>query len=97
MDFGDRIEDVTVTVEIPPSSEAAIQAEARARGVSVESWLVQLAEESARGAGNLSVASLQITDPDEWVRQFDLWMASHDPATPVLADRDMSRESIYPD
>ena len=35
--------------------------------------------------------------PEEWVRQFDAWVNSHDPNIPVLSDEAMSRESIYPD
>src|SRR5580658_7408833 len=44
-----------------------------------------------------SIAHLQKTDPQEWTRQFDAWVDSHDPNTPVLSDEAMSRESIYPD
>jgi hypothetical protein len=44
-----------------------------------------------------SIAHLQKTDPQEWGRQFDAWVNSHDPNTPVLSDDAMSRESIYPD
>jgi hypothetical protein len=44
-----------------------------------------------------SIAHLQKTDPQEWARQFDAWVDSHDPNTPVLSDEAMSRESIYPD
>jgi len=45
----------------------------------------------------VSIAHLQKTDPKEWARQFDAWVNSHDPSTPVLSDDAMSRESIYPD
>src|SRR5271154_3233597 len=45
----------------------------------------------------VSIAHLQKTDPKEWARQFDAWLNSHDPNTPVLSDDAMSRESIYPD
>lgn len=45
----------------------------------------------------VSIAHLQKTDPKEWARQFDAWVNSHDPNTPVLSDDAMSRESIYPD
>jgi hypothetical protein len=45
----------------------------------------------------VSIAHLQRTDPAEWARQFDVWVDSHDPNTPVLSDEAMSRESIYPD
>lgn len=45
----------------------------------------------------VSIAHLQTTNPKEWARQFDAWVNSHDPSTPVLSDEAMSRESIYPD
>jgi hypothetical protein len=35
--------------------------------------------------------------PEEWVRQFDTWVDSHDRTTPLLSDEAVSRESIYPD
>jgi len=44
-----------------------------------------------------SIAHLQKTNPKEWALQFDAWVDSHDPNTPVLLDEAMSRESIYPD
>jgi hypothetical protein len=45
----------------------------------------------------VSIVHLQKADPKEWGRQFDAWVNSHDPRTPVLSDDAMSRESIYPD
>jgi hypothetical protein len=44
-----------------------------------------------------SLARLQKTNPEEWVRRFNDWVDSHDPNTPVLSDEAMSRDSIYPD
>lgn len=85
---------VTVTLEIPPEREAAIQAAAKAQGLSVETWLVRLAEQSVPLE---SSADLQTADPEEWARQFQAWVESHDPNLPVLSDEAMSRESIYPD
>ena len=45
----------------------------------------------------VGIAHLQKANPQEWIRQFDDWVDSHDPNTPVLSDEAMSRESIYPD
>jgi hypothetical protein len=86
---------MTLTIELPPEKEAAFKAEAETRGLTVEQWLLQIAEQHVRPAG--SIAHLQRTNPEEWARQFDAWVRSHDPNTPVLSDEAMSRESIYPD
>jgi hypothetical protein len=86
---------MTVTLEIPPERVVAIQAAARLQGLSVEAWLVQLAEQSAPGE---SFAHLQITDPEEWSRRFQAWLDSRrNLDLPVLSDEAMSRDSIYPD
>jgi len=85
---------MTVTLHLPPEKEAAFEAQARARGLTLEQWMLELAEQSVQP---VSIAHLQRTDPEEWARQFDAWADSHDPDTPVLSDEAMSRESIYPD
>ena len=85
---------MTVTLHLPPEKEAAFEAHARVRGLSVEEWILELAEQSVEP---ISIAHLQKTNPQEWARQFDDWVDSHNPDTPVLSDEAMSRESIYPD
>jgi hypothetical protein len=47
---------MTVTVRIPPEKEAALKAQAQAQGLSLEEWLLRLAERAtgvAAPAGNL--------------------------------------------
>jgi hypothetical protein len=85
---------MTVTLNVPPEKEAAFEAQARARGLSLAQWMLELAEQSVQ---SVSIAHLQRTNPQEWARYFDAWVDSHDPDTPVLSDEAMSRESIYPD
>ncbi|MGA3043447.1 MAG: hypothetical protein ABSF54_21945 [Bryobacteraceae bacterium] len=85
---------MTVTLNLPPEKEAAYQAQARARGLSLEAWMLELAEQSVQP---VSIAHLQRTDPQEWARQFRAWADGHDPKIPVLSDEAMSRESIYPE
>ena len=82
-------------INLPPEKEAAFKAEAQLRGLSVEQWLVEVADQHVQPAG--LIAHLQRTNPQEWARQFDEWVNSHDPNTPVLSDEAMSRDSIYPD
>ncbi len=38
---------MTVTINLPPEKEAALKAQARAHGLSVEEWLLVLAEHAA--------------------------------------------------
>jgi hypothetical protein len=38
---------MTVILELPPEREATLQAQARARGLTVQQWLLQLAEQSS--------------------------------------------------
>ena len=85
---------MTVILTLPPEKEAAFQAQAQALGLTVEQWMVELADQSVQP---FSIAHLQRTDPEEWARHFDAWVNSHHPNTPVLSDEAMSRESIYPD
>lgn len=85
---------MTLTIELSPEREAALQAQARALGLSIEEWLLHLAEQHIPSG---SIAHLQKTDPVEWARRFRAWADSHGPSTPVLSDEAMSRESIYPD
>lgn len=85
---------MTLTLELSPEREAALKAQAQARGMSVEEWLLQLADQIAPPT---SIAHLQKTNPKEWMRQFRAWAESHDRTTPLLSDEAVSRESIYPD
>jgi len=85
---------MNVTIELSDEKVAALKAQAEAHGLTVELWLEQIAEQHVQPA---SIAHLQKTNPKEWARQFDAWVDSHDPSTPVLSDEAMNRESIYAD
>jgi hypothetical protein len=85
---------MTVTLHLPPGKEAASKAQAQARGLSLEQWMLEVADQYVQP---VSIAHLQKTNPQEWARRFRAWADSHDPNTPVLSDEAMSRESIYPD
>jgi hypothetical protein len=85
---------MTVTLNMPLEKEAALQAKAQARGMSLEQWMMEIAEQYVQPA---SIADLQKTNPEDWARQFRAWADSHDPNIPVLPDEAMSRESIYSD
>ena len=85
---------MNVTIEIPEDRAARFQKHAQSRGLTVDQWMLELAEQNAPTA---SIAHLQNTDPQEWARQFHEWAESHDRTTPLLSDEAISRESIYPD
>jgi hypothetical protein len=85
---------MTLRLELSAERAAALEAQARARGLSVADWLLEVAE-SLAPAG--SIAHLQKTNPEEWLRLFREWAESHDRTTPLLSDDAVSRESIYPD
>ena len=85
---------MTVTLHLPPEKEAAFRAQAQARGLSLEQWMLEVADQYVQP---VSITHLQKTDPKEWARHLDAWVDSHNPNTPVLSDEAMSRESIYPD
>ena len=80
---------MNVTIELSEEKAAALKAQADAQGLTIERWLEQIAEQHAQP---VSIAHLQKTNPKEWARQFDAWVDSHDPNTPVLSDEAMSRE-----
>ena len=85
---------MNLTIEIPDDRATLLQMQARARGISIESWLLELA---GQGAVEHSIAHLQKTDPGEWAKRFRAWADAHDPSTPVLSEESMGRESIYRD
>ena len=58
---------MTVTLNLPPEKEAAFKAQAQARGLSIEQWMLEVADQSVQP---VSIAHLQKTDPEEWGRQF---------------------------
>ena len=81
----------TITIDIPEDQIAVLEAKAKAQGLTLQDWFRQVAEKEAA-----AVAGTQETDPEEWVRRLNAFVASL-PKTPVLSDETMSRESIYPD
>jgi len=85
---------MTVRLELSPEKEAALLAQAEARGLTIEQWLLELAEQHAPAP---SFAHLQKTDPEEWARRFRHWAEGHNPELPVLPDDAMSRDAIYSD
>jgi hypothetical protein len=86
---------MTLTLELPGEIEAVLAVQAQAHGMTLEAWVQKIAADRAQPARPRSLQD-ELT-PEEWVRQFDAWVASHDRTTPLLSDEAISRESIYPD
>ena len=78
------------TLEVEPEVASKIQAQARARGVSVDTYLRELIDEKAG-----RVEARNGLSPEEKVRALREWAASHSLDSPVLSDEAISRESIY--
>ena len=78
-----------MTIELKPEIEAGLQAEARARGTSVQAIVEEALEPYARKE------STDRETPEEWNRRLRDWIESHPTDTPHLSDEAVSRESIY--
>jgi hypothetical protein len=65
---------MTVTFNLPPDKEAAFKAQAQARGLSLEQWMLEVADQQVQSA---TIVHLQKTNPQEWARHFDAWVDSH--------------------
>ena len=83
---------MTVTLDLKPEVEEHIKAEAKARGLSVESYILKVLEaETTNGETNFALTAT----PEEWKKAFLEWINAERPAHPTLSDEAISRESIY--
>ena len=81
---------MTVTLDLKPEVEQRVVAEAKARGLSVENFILNVLEKDATNGE----ASFALTaTPEEWKKAFLEW--AERPAHPPLSDEAISRESIY--
>ncbi len=81
---------MATNLEVEPEVATKIQARARERGVSVDTYLRELIEEKVTKPDARDSLS-----PQEKVRALREWAASHSLNTPLLSDEAISRESIY--
>lgn len=77
-------------LEVEPDVAAKIEAQARARGLSVDAYLRTLIE--GREAAATSESALTPQDKAHLLREF---AAGHSHDTPLLSDAAVSREGIY--
>lgn len=81
---------MNVTLDLPPEVEEAYVAEAKARGVSVETLVRDLLLERQ------PVPAFVDLTPEEWVAEFKTWVRSHaNEDLPLLPDEAISRDFIY--
>jgi hypothetical protein len=79
---------MTVTLNLKPEVEAGLTAQAQARGMTVEEYLLAVVE------GAVLPVSQKALSAEERAAAFEAWSASHRP-TPPLTDYAVSREGIY--
>ncbi len=82
---------VTLPVPLTPEEQAALQAQAKAQGVSVDSLLRKAVLHIIAAAPEVSPQHLIA---DQWEKEFEEWCDSF-PDHPPLSDEAVSRESIY--
>jgi hypothetical protein len=83
---------MTVTLDLKPEVEERIVAEAKARGLSVETYILSVLEKETKN-GDDSFA-LRAT-PEEWKTAFVEWVNYERPSHPPLSDEAISRDAIY--
>jgi hypothetical protein len=83
---------MTVTLDFKPEVEKRIAAEAKARGVSVETYILNVLQKETM---NAEAGFALIASPEEWKKAFLEWVDTERPKHPPLSDDAISRESIY--
>lgn len=83
---GGEYDPLMVTIELPDDTAAALEAQAAAAGLDLQSFLAEVARSGVPQAAPL--------DNDEWVRLWKKAVNSVPPSDHFVDDR---RESIYPD
>jgi hypothetical protein len=83
---------MTVTIELPPETEAKLREQAASQGAKLEEYLSELAQHWASGNGTSPKSPPPEKTPEQRIAEWRAFMASHDHITAVADD---SRESIY--
>ena len=81
---------LTIPVPLTADEQAALEAQAKARGLSVDSLLRNAVLQVIAAAPE----SNQELSFDDWAKEFNAWLDSQ-PTMPTLSDSSISRESIY--
>lgn len=78
---------MTITLNLKPEVEAGLIAQAQAKSMTLEEYLLSMVEGAV-------LSQAQTTSPEERAAAFESWSANHR-ATPRLSDFAVSRESMY--
>lgn len=82
---------MTVTLELKPEIESRLNAKAKSRGLTIETFLVEVIEEKIVGE-KVEKPFYQSATNDEWIAELDLLSEFSDQIPKTWDD---SRESIY--
>jgi hypothetical protein len=85
---------MTITLDLPPETEAKLREQAATQGAKLEEYLSELAQHWASGNGTspAPVGPPKEKTPEQRIAEWREFVASHDYITAVADD---SRESIY--
>lgn len=83
--FSDTV--MTITLTLKPEVEAGLIAQAQAKGMTLEDYLLSMVEGAA-------LSPQKTMSPAERAAAFEAWSANH-PPTPALSDYAVSRDSMY--
>ena len=79
---------MTVTLKLKPEVEAGLLAQAKARGMTLEDYLLSMVEVAVLLNGQ------ETASVEERAIAFEAWAKGHRP-TPLLSDYAVSREAMY--
>lgn len=83
-----------ITIDLEPETEAAVRAQAAARGVEIEEYVRSLMKQwSVAAPGEAAPERVSL---EEFERDWDLFSEGTE-GLPVLSDEDLSREAMYSD
>ncbi|NLC55978.1 MAG: hypothetical protein GX774_03975 [Armatimonadetes bacterium] len=83
-----------LVLELKPEVEERIRKEAEQRGMDAGEYAQDLLERLLP-AVEQPPSLWETLTPEEWKREFDAWVQSHDRSIPLLSDEAVSRESFY--
>jgi len=85
---------MTVTIDLPPETEAKLREQAESKGARLEDYLGELAQQWAtvNGTPPAPVSPVEEKTPAQRVAEWLAWVDSHSHITAIADD---SRESIY--
>lgn len=78
---------MTITLTLKPEVEAGLIAQAQAKGMSLEDYLLSMIEGAA-------LSPQKTMSPEERAAAFEAWSANHT-STPALSEYAVSRDSMY--